>query len=1016
MSSIIITSTPVITPSEYISKSEFFMELSIVNFRCHSSITLSLPSWGIFLLQGPSGSGKTTIYRALDWLVRGHKETVTPLNKSNATKSSVSLKIGDEVTIKRSNNPRELVYTDPTGTYVDSVAQELVYRYFNRNGTYYLEQRSFHTLITMSDSMKKDLLLSCFFNGTNPNKWPTEITSKISTMNKLVGEKVASAETLSQCAGDYAEPAGLTMDDIVRYNGELQQVEEQEELVRTKISELEVHESKWQELCVRINELEGRWVRVVRDIECCKFDPNSVSVDDSHLTGMDSIVCALSQYNHHTAVSIDTLNSKLKSIASKIRDKKEVASYKKSNILDTNNIQQSKVDAIENQIKSLQARRSTVQRNIKAIESQIKSVNMDIDSVNSSISMSVGESEYQDCVARKHRHQALSNIVSKTCKKHSLEPNKQVVERRIRTLETKIIKDTKSHSAEIDRVSGALNSNSHYSREYRTLSHKACEMNDSIATKTKCMLGAESRVAELQENKASTETLLSKLEVDYANSNGIKLKCPCCTEDVIYFNHQLIKPNPDLQPNSNANQSNITSLRTNLSRITNSLTQATRVVESCRTEISGLQVRVSEMNERIEHLKSQIDTTVSDRMLEELRAQQNDHMKHITQITELKSLEWPEDLGDVDVIISQYELNVKYNRLIAEVNSLLSRLEESKSHRSSVDQEIESKVSELNSIRDTTLQVKSELRTIEQQLHTDCVELEHEAKVVRTKIRLASDYLKTKRYQSNLARWLCGVLTTNSQREKERIQRAKDQLAKHEERVGLLNHIDRELQSARCSEYMVSKAQELLDNKTQLTSIKQRVEVCRVLEMCSTLLAQYDAIDEEVCQLDSKIALYAEVLEFVNSYNEHIIRDTIIKINSILSVLIPHVLDKPITIEMSHIKKLKNGSERKTICWRVINQGKEVSFNSISTGEQERVSFCVALAVSLINGDRIIIMDEPMSNIGEDDKSKCLSLIVADEETNPAYGVIGEMLRRVTIIISGYDVPVRSVNGELTIG
>lgn len=113
------------------------------------------------------------------------------------------------------------------------------------------------------------------------------------------------------------------------------------------------------------------------------------------------------------------------------------------------------------------------------------------------------------------------------------------------------------------------------------------------------------------------------------------------------------------------------------------------------------------------------------------------------------------------------------------------------------------------------------------------------------------------------------------------------------------------------------------------------------------------------------------------------------RINSFIETYIQSIFTNPIQVWLSLSKNIKTtGIDKSQVTLNIIYEGgygTDLHSINLSVGEAERVNLVLTLAMHVICGSGILILDETFVNIDADDKSKCNALIkeLMKEEASP---------------------------------
>lgn len=173
------------------------LELSLNNFRCWESKSLSIPSSGICLINGKSGRGKSTILNSILYVITGKLKNITSINKKS---TNVTLKI-DNITVTRSRGPNRLSLEKDGKIYESDEAQAIINSIFGPefSNTSYIDQDNEFSFVSLSPSEKMEFLEKLLLHNYDIEKIKDTIKTEISkTKSNYTSEesKINTLETL----------------------------------------------------------------------------------------------------------------------------------------------------------------------------------------------------------------------------------------------------------------------------------------------------------------------------------------------------------------------------------------------------------------------------------------------------------------------------------------------------------------------------------------------------------------------------------------------------------------------------------------------------------------------------------------------------------------------------------------------------------------------------------------------------------------------------------------------------
>lgn len=170
------------------------MELSLNNFRCWESKTVSIPSSGLCLINGKSGRGKSTILNSILYAVTGKLKNITTINKKS---TKVSIKI-DNITITRSRGPNRLTVERDGKIYENDDAQSIINSIFGEefSNTSYIDQDNINSFVTLSPSDKMEFLEKLLLTNYDINEIKDKIRIEISNTKTQFTSEESKQNTL----------------------------------------------------------------------------------------------------------------------------------------------------------------------------------------------------------------------------------------------------------------------------------------------------------------------------------------------------------------------------------------------------------------------------------------------------------------------------------------------------------------------------------------------------------------------------------------------------------------------------------------------------------------------------------------------------------------------------------------------------------------------------------------------------------------------------------------------------
>src|SRR6516165_449209 len=159
---------------------EFSYVGPFINFK------LSLPDKGLVALIGNSGSGKSSLLAGINWILTGEPRNITHVNATNKNKVYGKLKYR-QLKINRYKKPDRLEIQDGD-LFLDNkdTAQSYITKKFGQNNVIeassYLSQKSFHSLLQLSNSDKLSLITNLVWTETSPEDYIDRVDKHLKTL------------------------------------------------------------------------------------------------------------------------------------------------------------------------------------------------------------------------------------------------------------------------------------------------------------------------------------------------------------------------------------------------------------------------------------------------------------------------------------------------------------------------------------------------------------------------------------------------------------------------------------------------------------------------------------------------------------------------------------------------------------------------------------------------------------------------------------------------------------------
>lgn len=202
------------------------MELTIQNFRCWRSLTLSFEVGKLTLLSGNSGAGKTTVLNAIEWCFygKGSSDSIAPFEDTKCW-TAVQVKFRDDnLTIYRdvryngSTAYRNIRVSTDQGYIQGEAAQRYIESLFGGPDLWviscYLQQKQFNRFDSLSNKEKMQILHELAFRDDNPIADMMKIDNEILRVNTLYKELERRYADANAYLQGQIQALGITQNDF----------------------------------------------------------------------------------------------------------------------------------------------------------------------------------------------------------------------------------------------------------------------------------------------------------------------------------------------------------------------------------------------------------------------------------------------------------------------------------------------------------------------------------------------------------------------------------------------------------------------------------------------------------------------------------------------------------------------------------------------------------------------------------------------------------------------------------
>lgn len=180
------------------------MKISLKNFKCWTSKSITLNDHGIQLLAGESGKGKSSILDAIYFCLYGDiQKIVTHGQKSCEVKIQY-----DNIEITRSRRPNRLVVIKDEKTLEDDVAQEFINHFFGHHfsQTSYVRQNGLQNFIWLSPTEKLEFLEDSILKKFNVDSLKNKVQAQIKKAEQDINVKGGQYSTYMEIYNKTPKP------------------------------------------------------------------------------------------------------------------------------------------------------------------------------------------------------------------------------------------------------------------------------------------------------------------------------------------------------------------------------------------------------------------------------------------------------------------------------------------------------------------------------------------------------------------------------------------------------------------------------------------------------------------------------------------------------------------------------------------------------------------------------------------------------------------------------------------
>lgn len=983
--------------------------LFIENFRCISRFEKTFNN-GINVVSGDSGSGKSTLYQAVRWLIFGEVITVTPVYASKKTVTTVRITIHEDegdVVMVRKNNPRRLTVTSQDVCYQTEAAQSIIFKYFNPNGTFFIQQKKLHSLVESGDSMKKDTLIRSFFNGAESYSLVTKVTGKISELKSLHRDLESKSDQCSKLLHKYSDKYDIDTSDLRNVKSDLKMLMSKVEYLKTERT-LSIVALREQEKCLKSiakcerlleNVLGDNTLEELRDIAKREVDVSNIPRLEGIVTSLEEYLKSLEAEKEYLTLELTRYGQSLDDVKTRIKmitdqGTKEISTLKTScptklelkKIKDKSDSLSSKIDSIFRKERDLTIKATTIETKITEYEDA-----KDID-----------HTKLTELSRQQASYDTKIKNIKQCCNNCGVDDNPEALAEYIKKLNSSIIEDFEAFEDEYRRVLEVQDKNKELSCTSANLVKRLKAVEKKYKNTTQSLDRCNELLPKYKDSCEKASTSIDAIMASIVSKYGKLVVCPCCDTDVAYYEGKLHSLAADVR--TDVNKKELESLRHMLQKHTDNVRDTVSKIELYTEQQSEYGEEIADIKKKLDQVYSEMDSSVNASVIKSMNEKIANHTKASFKSQELSRIVWPE-VVDNEEKIEMCERKIKFDKYISLMNRTMKDLTETRELLKKQKLKYEENLTTLSETKDKMSKISKEIVAKEQYIDEILFKENKYYKEYSDNISLLTKNLKTILQNISSVQLVVKFTKASVETTERKSLRVRELAADAEKKLTKIKGINSSIEKIKSLPIFDKEVVHPDKIKRKIHHIKIKINKLNKLSACRDVYKEKLELDVNIKETGLGIERYLRLLDGINTFNLEIVTRMLGRINAILNAMVANVFSKKVYVSLSSTYKSKNGNERFAITPIVKMDGEVMSFSSISEGEKARISFCVCIAVNAINGTSMLILDEPVAGTGKEDIIKCLNCISRDPQINPVHDIIGSYLENATILISEHGLP-----------
>jgi DNA repair exonuclease SbcCD ATPase subunit len=343
-------------------------------------------------------------------------------------------------------------------------------------------------------------------------------------------------------------------------------------------------------------------------------------------------------------------------------------------------------------------------------------------------------------------------------------------------------------------------------------------------------------------------------------------------------------------------------------------------------------------------------------------------------IEEIKILELPKLEVDIKLLENQINLN-KFNQLqLAELNN---SIKEKLPYNSILTKKIELE-DEINNIYVQNEYLKNKLIQL---LQTFNLIISNADKA--TKLFQLLSVEESKKFDFN--KWLINLKIEEKDIENMNIQRniLINDIAQNTENQILLNSYNLQINEIefKINEITVNSELDIniINNNNKIIEYEKKISEANIYNNFMDLYLKLCEYKNNVANQEHKLTLLYELEKIAKETERNCLEQTVFDLNQKLNIICNDIFDGELNVQIMLYKTLKNENIKFSVNVSVtVSTGKSYDIDEFSTGQQDRVSMALGIALSYYSNSPILLLDESTGYVDEISKEKCFKCIRAN--------------------------------------